>query len=60
LPNYYIGGLRGHFDRAAVAYAQSPTGLEQAELAGLSPQLRAAELIYLRRTQLVSRGSSQI
>ena len=33
----FAAGLMG----AAAAYAQSPTALEQAELAGLSPQLRS-------------------
>ena len=39
--NRCIDGLRGRFDRASVVYAQSPTALEQAELAGLSPEMRA-------------------
>jgi hypothetical protein len=33
----------------SVAYAQSPTALEQAELAGLSPEMRAQSVVKLPR-----------
>jgi hypothetical protein len=42
-PNWRIAGLAACTGVliAAAAYAQSPTALEQAELAGLSPEVRA-------------------
>ena len=43
MPNWRLAGLAACAGvlLAAAAYGQSPTALEQAELAGLSPELRA-------------------